>query len=69
MSVFIPVPKKGNGKECSDNDTITLISYASKDMLKMVQARLQQYMNCQMYKLGLEKTKEPEIKLPAFTGS
>ena len=45
MSVFIPVPKKGNGKECSDNDTITLISYASKDMLKMVQARLQQYVN------------------------
>ena len=45
MSVFIPISKKGNGKECSDNDTITLISYASKDMLQIVQARLQQYMN------------------------
>ena len=45
MSVFIPVPKKGNGKECSDNDTITLISYASKMMPKILQARLQQYMN------------------------
>ena len=38
-------------------------------MLKIMHARLQQYMNCQMYKLGLEKTKEPEIKLPAFTRS
>ena len=45
MSVFIPIPKKGNGKECSDNDTITLMSYASKDRLQILQARLQQYMN------------------------
>ena len=44
-SVFIPVPKKGNAKECSNYCTIALNSYASKDMLKMVQARLQQYMN------------------------
>ena len=44
-SVFIPVPKKGNAKECSDYHTIVLISHASKVMLKILQARLQQYMN------------------------
>ena len=44
-SVFIPFPKKGNGKECSNYHTIALISYASKLMLKILQARLQQYMN------------------------
>ena len=44
-SVFIPVPKKGNAKECSDYGTIALISHASKVMLKILQARLQQYMN------------------------
>ena len=43
--VFIPVPKKGNAKECSNYHTITLISPASKVMLKILQARLQQYMN------------------------
>ena len=42
---FIPVPKKGNAKECSNYCTITLISHASKVMLKILQARLQQYMN------------------------
>ena len=42
--VFIPVPKKGNAKECSDYHTIALISHASKVMLKILQARLQQYM-------------------------
>ena len=45
-SVFIPVPKKGNGKECSNYLTIALISHTSKVMLKILQARLQQYMNC-----------------------
>ena len=45
MSVFIPVPKKGNAKECSNYCTIALISHASKVMLKSLQARLQQYMN------------------------
>ena len=45
MSVFIPIPKKGNAKECSNYHTIALISYASKVMLKIVQARLQQFMN------------------------
>ena len=44
-SVFIPVPKKGNAKECSNYRTIALISHASKVMLKILQARLQQYMN------------------------
>ena len=44
-SVFIPIPKKGNAKECSNYHTIALISLASKVMLKILQARLQQYMN------------------------
>ena len=44
-SVFIPIPKKGNGKECSNYCTIALISYASKAMLNLLPARLQQYMN------------------------
>ena len=44
-SVFIPIPKKGNAKECSNYRTIALISYASKVMLKILQARLQQYVN------------------------
>ena len=44
-SVFIPIPKKGNAKECSNYHTIALNSHASKVMLKLLQARLQQYMN------------------------
>ena len=44
-SVFIPIPKKGNAKECSNYCTIALISHASQVMLKILQARLQQYMN------------------------
>ena len=44
-SVFIPIPKKGNAKECSDYCTIALISHARKVMLKILQSRLQQYMN------------------------
>ena len=44
-SVFIPVPKKGNAKECSKYLTVTLILHASKVMLKILQARLQQYVN------------------------
>ena len=44
-SVFIPIPKEGNAKECSNYCTIALISHASKVMLKILQARLQQYMN------------------------
>ena len=45
MSVFIPIPKKGNAEECSDYHTIALISHASKVMLKILQAKLQQYVN------------------------
>ena len=47
-SVFISMPKKGNAKESSDDHTIALISHASKVMLKILQARLQQYMNCEL---------------------
>jgi len=70
-SVFIPIPKKGNAKECSNYCTIALISHASKVMLKILQARLQQYMNCELpvFKLVLEKAEEPEIKLPTSFGS
>ena len=68
---FIPIPKKGNAKECSNYCTVLLISHASKAMLKILQARFQQYMNqnFQMFKLGLEKAEEPEIKLPTSAGS
>ena len=48
MSVFIPIPKKGNAKECSNYCTVALILNASKVMLKILQARLQQYMNCEL---------------------
>ena len=45
---FIPIPRKGNAKECSNYRTIALISHASKVILKILQARLQQYMNCEL---------------------
>ena len=48
MSVSIPIPKKGNAKECSNYHTIALISHTSKVMLKILQARLQQYVNCEL---------------------
>ena len=47
-SVFIPIPKKGNAKECSNYHTIALISHANKVMLKILQIRLQQTMNCEL---------------------
>ena len=47
-SVFIPIPKKGNAKECSNYRTIVLISHTSKVLLKILQARLQQYVNCEL---------------------
>ena len=47
-SVFIPIPRKGNTKECSNYHTISLIWHTSKVMLKILQARLQQYMNCEL---------------------
>ena len=68
-AVFIPIPKTGNAKECSNYGTIAPISHASKVILKILQARLQQYMNFQMFKLVLEKAEEPEIKLPTSAGS
>ena len=52
-SVFIPIPKKGNAKEYSNYHTIAFISHSSKVMLKILQARLQQYMNFQMFKVDL----------------
>ena len=54
-SVFIPVPKKGNAKECSNYCTIALISHASQVMLKILQARLQQYMNRELPDVHYEK--------------
>ena len=59
-SVFIPVPKKGNAKECSNYLTIALISHASKVMLKILQARLQQYVNCELpdVQAGFRKGRE-----------
>ena len=60
-SVFIPIPKKDNAKECSNYCTIALISHASKVMLKISQARLQQDLNCELPDVQAE---EPEVKLP-----
>ena len=70
-SVFIPIPKKGNAKECSNYCTTALISHTCKVMLKFLQARLQQYMNWELpdIQLDLEKAEEPETKLPTFVGS
>ena len=70
-SVFIPIPKKGNAKECSDYRTIALISHASKVMLKILQARLQQYVNRELpdVQAGFRKAEEPETKLRTFAGS
>ena len=68
-SVFIPIPKKGNTKECWNYRTIALISHASKVMLKILHIRLQQHMSLQMFKLVLEKAEEPKIKLPTSNGS
>ena len=70
-SVFTPIPKKGNAKECSNYRTIALISHASKVMLKILQARLQQYVNRELpdVQAGLEKAEEPEIQLPTSAGS
>ena len=69
-SVFIPIPKKGNAKECSNYRTIALISHASKVMLKILQARLQQYINHELsdVQADLEKAEEQEIKLPTSAG-
>ena len=70
-SVFISTPKEGNAKEYSNYQTIALISHSSNIMLKILQARLQQYENHEhpMFKLVLEKAEEPKIKLPTSAGS
>ena len=59
-SVLIPIPKKGNAKECSNYRTIALISHASKVMLKILQARLQQYLNLELpdIQAGFRKGRE-----------
>jgi len=69
--VFILIPKKGNDKEFSNYRTTALISHASKALFKILQARLQQYVNHELpiFKLDLEKAEEPEIKLPTSAGS
>ena len=69
-SVFIPIPKKGNATECSNNRTIELISHTSKVMLKIFQARLQQYVKRELpdVQAGFRKGKETRDKLPTSTG-
>ena len=56
-SVFIPISKKGNAKECSNYCTIALISHASKAMLKILQARLQQYVNQELPQAEFRKSR------------
>ena len=70
-SVFIPIPMKGNAKECSNYHTVALISHASKVMLKIIQAKLQQYVNHELpdVQAGFRKGRETEIKLPTSAGS
>ena len=70
-SVFIPIPKKSNGKECSNYRTIALISHASRVMLKILQARLQQNVNRELpdVQAAFKKGRKPEIKLPTSAGS
>ena len=64
-SVFIPIPKKGNAKECSNYHTIALISHASKVMLRILQARLQQYMNRELpdVQAGFRKGRRPRDQI------
>ena len=70
-SVFIPIPKKGNAKECPSDHTIALISHDSKVMLKSFKPGFSSFWTekFQIYKLDLEKAEESEIKLPTSTGS
>ena len=70
-SVFIPVSKKGNPKECSNYRTIVLISHASKECSKFSKPGFSNTgtENLQIFKLDLEKVEEPEIKLPISAGS
>ena len=70
-SIFIPIPKKGNAKECSNYRTIAFILHASKVMLKILKPGLNsiETVNFQVFKLVLEKAEESEIKLPTSSGS
>ena len=69
-SVFIPIPKESSAKECSNYHTIALILHTSKVMLKILQARLQQYVSRELpvVQAVLEKAEEPEIILPTSVG-
>ena len=71
MSDFIPIPKKGNAKECLNDLTIVLISHAGKVMLKILHARLQQYMNQELPDLqaGFRKGRGARDKRPTSVGS
>ena len=70
-SVFIPIPKKGNAKECSNYHTIVLFHMLVRLCSKFFKLGFSSMLteNFQMYKLGLEKAEEPEIKLPTFIGA
>ena len=70
-SVFIPIPKKGNAIEYLNYHTIVFNLHTSKIMFKILQARLQHYMNWELLdvQLGLERAGEPDIKLQTFLGS
>ena len=70
-SVFIPIPKKGNAKECSNYHTIALISHASKVMLKILRARLQQYVNRELpdVQAGFRKSRGTRDQIANITGS
>ena len=69
--VFIPVPKKGNAKERSNYHTIALISHTSKVMLKILQARLQQYVNCELpdIQAGFRKGRGTRDQITNIVGS
>ena len=71
MSVFIPIPKKGNAKECSNYHAIALISHVSNVMLKILQARLQQYMKQELpdIQAGFRKGRETRDQIANNAGS
>ena len=70
-SAVIPIPKKGNPKECSNHRTIALISHANKVMLKILQARLQQYVNCELpdVQAGFRKGRGTRDQIGNIAGS
>ena len=70
-SIFIPISKKVNVKECSKYHTVALISHASKVMLEILQASLQQYLNQELHDIqaGFRKGRGTKIKLPISIGS